>query len=59
MSSRFIYERLIALLLLRFMMLFQQTIFRENIVCFGDSITLGDGITNGQNYPSYLKKLLS
>lgn len=32
---------------------------QKKIVCFGDSITLGDGITDGQNYPSYLKKLLS
>ena len=32
---------------------------RKKIVCFGDSITLGDGITDGKKYPSYLKKLLS
>ena len=31
----------------------------RNIVCFGDSITLGDGVDGGYNYPSYLKKLLS
>jgi len=31
----------------------------KKIVCFGDSITAGDGIAGGFNYPSYLKKLLS
>ncbi len=31
----------------------------QKIVCFGDSITIGDGIDGGYNYPSYLKKLLS
>ena len=31
----------------------------EKIVCFGDSITFGDGADGGYNYPSYLKKLLS
>ena len=28
------------------------------IVCFGDSITKGDGSTNGNSYPAYLKRLL-
>jgi lysophospholipase L1-like esterase len=36
-----------------------QNISVKKIVCFGDSITLGDGIADGFNYPSYLKKLLS
>lgn len=31
----------------------------KQIVCFGDSITFGDGKDGGENYPSYLKKLLS
>ena len=30
----------------------------KKIVCFGDSITKGDGVTDGQNYPAYLQKLL-
>jgi lysophospholipase L1-like esterase len=30
----------------------------KKIVCFGDSITAGDGKDGGYNYPSYLKKLL-
>jgi len=29
-----------------------------NIVCFGDSITKGDGTTSRDSYPAYLKKLL-
>lgn len=29
------------------------------IVCFGDSITKGDGSINGNNYPAYLNKLLT
>jgi len=37
----------------------QHRLPRKNIVCFGDSITFGDGIDQGSNYPSYLKKLLS
>lgn len=28
------------------------------IVCFGDSITAGDGGTGGKSYPAYLKRLL-
>lgn len=28
------------------------------VVCFGDSITKGDGSTNGNSYPAYLKRLL-
>ena len=31
---------------------------KKKIVCFGDSITKGDGIDGGENYPSYLQKLL-
>ncbi|SFD90004.1 Lysophospholipase L1 [Chitinophaga sp. CF118] len=30
----------------------------NRIVCFGDSITLGDGGTEGKSYPAYLKRLL-
>jgi lysophospholipase L1-like esterase len=30
----------------------------KRIVCFGDSITHGDGGTEGHSYPAYLKKLL-
>ena len=30
----------------------------SRIVCFGDSITLGDGSTDKESYPAYLKKLL-
>lgn len=29
------------------------------IVCFGDSITIGDGKADGENYPAYLKKMLN
>lgn len=32
---------------------------KKKIVCFGDSITRGDGVEGGENYPSYLQKLLS
>jgi len=32
---------------------------RRKIVCFGDSITIGDGQSDGANYPAYLKKLLN
>ena len=31
----------------------------SGIVCFGDSITKGDGSINRDSYPAYLKKLLS
>ena len=31
----------------------------QKIVCLGDSITNGDGITGVKNYPSYLQKLLN
>lgn len=31
----------------------------DRIVCFGDSITRGDGSTDKESYPAYLKKLLS
>lgn len=30
----------------------------QRVVCFGDSITKGDGGTKGKNYPAYLKRLL-
>lgn len=30
----------------------------SRIVCFGDSITKGDGSIDGESYPAYLKKLL-
>ncbi|MFT3902674.1 MAG: GDSL-type esterase/lipase family protein [Niabella sp.] len=32
---------------------------KEGIVCFGDSITKGDGSVNGESYPGYLNKLLT
>src|SRR5690606_22682655 len=32
---------------------------KEQIVCFGDSITKGDGSIDGESYPAYLAKLLS
>lgn len=31
----------------------------KNIVCFGDSITRGDGSVERESYPAYLKKLLN
>ncbi|MBS1567263.1 MAG: SGNH/GDSL hydrolase family protein [Bacteroidetes bacterium] len=31
----------------------------DGIVCFGDSITKGDGSTDGESYPGYLNKLLT
>lgn len=31
----------------------------KKIVCFGDSIILGAGKPDGENYPIYLKKLLT
>ena len=31
----------------------------ESVVCFGDSITKGDGSMDGKSYPAYLKKLLT
>jgi lysophospholipase L1-like esterase len=31
----------------------------KKIVCFGDSITAGDGKPEGNNYPSFLQKLLT
>lgn len=31
----------------------------KNIVCFGDSITRGDGSIDRESYPAYLKKLLN
>jgi lysophospholipase L1-like esterase len=37
----------------------QRALPRTRIVCFGDSITAGDGGTEGQSYPAYLKRLLS
>jgi len=30
----------------------------ERVVCFGDSITKGDGTIDGKSYPAYLKRLL-
>lgn len=30
----------------------------ERVVCFGDSITHGDGTIDGKSYPAYLKRLL-
>jgi len=36
----------------------QQKLPQKRIVCFGDSITHGDGGTEGHSYPAYLKKLL-
>ena len=35
----------------------QQQLLRNRIVCFGDSITIGD--SNGQNYPAYLQQLVT
>lgn len=32
---------------------------KSGIVCFGDSITKGDGSANGESYPGYLNKLLT
>jgi hypothetical protein len=32
---------------------------KTGIVCFGDSITKGDGTMDRDSYPAYLKKLLS
>lgn len=37
----------------------QRKLPSDRVVCFGDSITLGDGGTAGNSYPAYLKKLLS
>jgi len=31
----------------------------SRLVCFGDSITRGDGSTDGESYPAWLKKLLN
>jgi lysophospholipase L1-like esterase len=36
----------------------QRQLPNKKIVCFGDSITHGDGGTEGHSYPAYLKKLL-
>jgi len=30
----------------------------KNIICFGDSITSGYGVDHGENYPSFLSKML-
>jgi lysophospholipase L1-like esterase len=32
---------------------------QTRIVCFGDSITKGDGSNDGESYPGYLNKLLT
>ena len=37
----------------------QRQLPHNRVVCFGDSITFGDGGTNGKSYPAYLKKLLT
>jgi lysophospholipase L1-like esterase len=37
----------------------QRKLSHQRIVCFGDSITAGDGGTEGKSYPAYLKRLLS
>jgi lysophospholipase L1-like esterase len=36
----------------------QRQLPTNRIVCFGDSITFGDGGTEGKSYPAYLKRLL-
>lgn len=36
----------------------QRKLPHNRVVCFGDSITLGDGGMEGNSYPAYLKKLL-
>ena len=38
--------------------LIQKQLPLNRIVCFGDSITFGDGGTEGKSYPAYLKRLL-
>lgn len=35
----------------------QNQLLRNRIVCFGDSITIGDG--HGKNYPNYLQQLIN
>ncbi len=37
----------------------QKQLPHSRVVCFGDSITFGDGGTEGKSYPAYLKKLLT
>ncbi|WP_142686102.1 SGNH/GDSL hydrolase family protein [Chitinophaga polysaccharea] len=37
----------------------QRQLPHGRVVCFGDSITFGDGGTEGKSYPAYLKKLLT
>jgi lysophospholipase L1-like esterase len=37
----------------------QRQLPQSRVVCFGDSITFGDGGTEGKSYPAYLKKLLT
>lgn len=37
----------------------QKQLPHNRVVCFGDSITAGDGGTEGKSYPAYLKKLLT
>jgi lysophospholipase L1-like esterase len=36
----------------------QKQLPHNRVVCFGDSITFGDGGLEGKSYPAYLKKLL-
>lgn len=38
--------------------LIQANLPHSRIVCFGDSITAGDGGVSGKSYPAYLKRLL-
>ncbi len=37
----------------------QANLAQTRIVCFGDSITAGDGGVQGKSYPAYLKRLLN
>src|SRR5690606_1512342 len=41
-----------------FQFLGQSNLPHARIVCFGDSITAGDGGVLGKSYPAYLKRLL-
>jgi len=48
--------RLMAVAVYEFML--QNGFPRNRVVCFGDSITAGDGGVEGKSYPAYLKSLL-
>ena len=48
--------RAIALAVYRYMV--DHDLPRHRVVCFGDSITKGDGSMDRNSYPAYLKKLL-